>query len=396
MSSDELLGAAAALGRRLVAEAVWYDGRCSWLGAVDDPEDGSRPEYRPVGPSVYGGTAGIGLFLAELAAATGDAPARRAAIGALGHAVARAASLPRHGLQAGLPGVAWAAARTGALLDVEALAVAARALIADAAAASVGLPGPDVVMGAAGTVAALLGLAGTLREPACVTSAVAIGEPLRAAARVRRGRWSWGDPARPRAPHLCGLAHGASGIGAALAELFAATGDERFAAAARGAFAYERFRFDAESGLWPDLRTPPRVGRGAMRATWCYGEAGIAISRLRASRVLDDERLCLDADIAVATTRTHVQQALDYAIDDLSLCHGLGGAADALIEAGEHDAARALAHVAIDRFSRHGDWPCGVYGTAPGLLRGLSGIGWLFLRAHDPRVDSPLALPRAG
>jgi lantibiotic biosynthesis protein len=131
-----------------------------------------------------------------------------------------------------------------------------------------------------------------------------------------------------------------------------------------------------------------------MIATWCYGEAGIALSRLRAKAVLGDGPHCLDANISIATTRAHLAARLPFAIDDLSLCHGAGGAAEALISAGEADAARALAGVALARYGEDGDWPCGVDDTTPGLFRGVSGIGWLFLRVRDPSIPSPLALPR--
>ena len=40
-----------------------------------------------LGPDLYGGTAGVGLFLAEIAAVTEDADSRRTALGALKHAI---------------------------------------------------------------------------------------------------------------------------------------------------------------------------------------------------------------------------------------------------------------------------------------------------------------------
>ncbi|MGH2969196.1 MAG: hypothetical protein ACRDK0_09045, partial [Solirubrobacteraceae bacterium] len=51
--------------------------------------------------------------------------------------------------------------------------------------------------------------------------------------------------------------------------------------------------------------------------------------------------------------------------------------------------------VALERHAATGDgWPCGAAGgTTPGLMRGLSGIAWWFLRLHDDRTPSPLTLP---
>jgi lantibiotic biosynthesis protein len=397
MSCDGFLDAAAAIGRRVAAQAVWDRGRCSWIGAVVEPADSSRPEYRPLGPLVYDGTAGVGLFLAQLAAATDDASLRRTAAGALRHAVERAAARAPHerdGLQGGTLGIAWAAARAAVLLGAEEPADGARAVLAHAPPAG---RCPDVVLGAAGALAALLGLACALDDPGLVDRACAIGDTLLADATVTARGWSWADPERPSPQHLCGAAHGAGGIGEALLELFAVTGDARFLAAGTGAFAYERSWLDRRSGMWPDLRFPARRGSvgSAMTATWCHGEAGIALTRLRAIDLLGEGAHGPDADIAVRTTRRHLAGRLPYAIDDLSLCHGAGGAAVALLAAGDREAAEALGCTALDRFGERGDYPCGVFGTTPGLYRGLSGIGWLFLCLHDPKIPSPLTLPTA-
>lgn len=394
MSSDTFRDAAAAIGRRLVREAIWDGARCSWMGAAVEPKVRSAPEYRPLGPLIYDGTAGVGLFLAELAAATGEAGARRTAVGALRHALERAHAMPpaeRDGFQAGTLGVAWAAARVGRILGEEELITGA----SDVPAPSGQARGPDLVTGGAGTAVALLGLALELDQPRFVQAAMAAGELLLESATVTRHGWSWRDPIHRRPHHQCGAAHGAAGIGWALLELFAATADERFRVAAVGAFAYERSWLDRATGTWPDLRLPSRRDAHVpgMTATWCYGEVGIALSRLRALELLGDGEACLDADISVATTRNHLAAGLPFAMDDTSLCHGLAGAADTLITAGHLDVAAAFAEAAIERYGESGGWPCGVYGTTPGLFRGLSGIGWLFLRLGEPSIASPLALP---
>src|SRR5687767_7861241 len=111
--SSEFLDAAAVIGRGIASDAVWQDGRCSWMGAVYAPHAQAGAEHRPLDATLYRGTAGVGVFLARLAAATGDAEAHRTAVGAIRHAVSRAPSLPpdrRDGFHAGPLGVAWAAA----------------------------------------------------------------------------------------------------------------------------------------------------------------------------------------------------------------------------------------------------------------------------------------------
>jgi lantibiotic modifying enzyme len=135
-----------------------------------------------------------------------------------------------------------------------------------------------------------------------------------------------------------------------------------------------------------------------MTGTWCHGEAGIALTRLRATAVLGPGPCADDAEVAIATTRRHLARALPYEFEDLSLCHGLGGSADALICAGAGDAAAEFGRVALQRqTATERDWACGVDGdTTPGLFLGLSGIAWWFLRLHDHTIPSPLCLPTHG
>jgi class II lanthipeptide synthase len=366
--SSEFLDAAEAIARRVVADAVWHGDRCNWVGVAMDPKEAWQREYRALEPNLYDGTAGIGLFLGQLAALTGDVATRRTAVGALRQAVARAPAHRYPGFHAGCVGIAWAAALTGRLLDHEELRAAASTVpppISD--------PCPDVLLGTAGTVLGRLALG----DPGLLDEAIEGGEQLLSGAAIGARGWSWADPAHPRRRHLCGVAHGAAGIGWALLELFAVTDDERFRAGAAGAFAYER------------SRSPEPLA-----ASWCHGEAGIALTRLRASEVIGDEPYALEADAAVGVVRRELEAALAFDIDDLTLCHGAAGWADALLCAEFSELPKALGHTALERYGASGRWPCTpLGGTTPSLFRGLSGIGWFLLRLHTSELPSPLTFP---
>jgi lantibiotic modifying enzyme len=400
MSSDgAFLDAADAIGRIVAADAIWHDGRCSWVGAVHDRAKPWRIDYRAVDATLYEGAAGVGLFLARLFAVTGSAQARRTAVGAIRHAVARAGR--REGFHVGSLGIAWAAARAATLLGEDELHASARALTASAAPVT---DGPaDVVLGRAGSLIARLALADALGDSRLLGDAVTDGERLIAAATVTPQGWSWARGDRPRRRHLCGLSHGAAGVGWALLELYAVTGDERFRAGAEGAFAYERSWLDRNSGTWPDLRIGGQRRGSRRRApspaigTWCHGEGGIALTRMRAADVLGWEPFAHEAEIALETTRRKLAVALPYDIEDLTLCHGLSGAADVLTSAAG-DATGLPEQLGQAALARHDpesrDWPCGLTGgTMPALFLGLSGIGWWFLRLGDPAIQSPLTLP---
>src|SRR6059058_2349836 len=92
VESSTCLRVATDIARSIGREAVWHEDRCSWVGAMpeEDAVRGIAMTYRALGADLYGGTAGVGLFLAELAHATGDAEARATALGALRHAASRA------------------------------------------------------------------------------------------------------------------------------------------------------------------------------------------------------------------------------------------------------------------------------------------------------------------
>lgn len=199
------------------------------------------------------------------------------------------------------------------------------------------------------------------------------------------------------------MAHGAAGAAWALLELHAVTGEARHRAAAERALDYERHWFDEHEGNWPDLRgIERREPRGAFRApfetSWSHGAPGIAITRLRAWRILGDERHRDEAATALAATAASVERDLLVPGADFSLGHGLAGNAEVLLlgaalrPAGAEQARRA-GEIAASRHAGSLDgWPCGTAATglAPGLLRGHAGIGLLYLRLHDRAVPSPL------
>jgi lantibiotic modifying enzyme len=247
-------------------------------------------------------------------------------------------------------------------------------------------------------VAGLIALTGLLEVPWLVAEATRLGDELLARARRDPVGWSWAQPGHPSRHHLCGFSHGAAGIGHALAELHAATGEARFKGGAERAFDYERSWLDPLSSTWPDLRG---VGRAARRDapvpaadSWCNGTAGIAVSRLRAAELLGSPAVDRDARLAVAACERHGSELLGRLPRDFSLCHGAAGTGDALLRAGAgpEDPRTRLA-VDIGRLGggRPSELPCGLsHGTTPALFLGLAGVGMFHLRLSDPAIASPL------
>lgn len=412
MSSDgpAFLAVASGLGHQIADSATWFNGRCNWVGALSREESGmsGHPAIAALGPDLYGGTSGVALFLAESGARLDDDRLRATALGAIRLALDDAGAIDadvRDGLYAGPVGIAYAAARVAALVGAEDVLARACELLAAWRRDGTRSGPSDVMSGCSGAVVGLVALSRVVEEPWIVDTAARLGEELIARADAGREGWSWAAPGQPSMHALCGYAHGAAGVGHALAELFGATGDARYREAAARAFEYERSWFDPVAGTWPDLRgVARRAGRDApVPATdsWCNGAPGIALSRMRAGELFESATLRGEADLALAACERYVADLLVVAPDDFSLCHGAAGAADVLLHAAAHpedprgDLAAQVGRRGIELHRGPGApaFPCGVpVGETPGLLLGLGGIGMFYLRLSDVRVPSPLLI----
>ena len=401
-TSSDHLAVAASLALRLADGAVWHEQRCNWVGVAprDPSRAGGHALVEALGPELYAGTAGVAVFLAEAAAALGDDRLCAVARGALAHALHHASGAGGDGLHSGVPGIAYAAARVAIALGCEEAWRGARAVL-DAWRRRRAAPTAwDLIGGCAGTAIALVVLAEMLDDASLLELSVTVGDELLAAVERTDSGWLWPNPSRPSEHGLCGLAHGAAGIGHALLELWAATGELRFRDAGAAAFDYERSWFAARNGTWPDLRgIERRAGRDVpapVSNTWCQGAPGIALSRLRAAALLPSEAVHEEVAAALARTRLHVARLSSLAPDDFSLCHGAAGAADVLLCGGDFALARRIGDVGIERHHQaSAGFPCGVpHGETQGLFIGLAGIGLFYLRLSDPRIATMLLLHR--
>lgn len=424
-SPGTLLAAARNIGDALVARAWWHEEKCNWMGRCRDeaaaPHEPVIPTSAALGCSLYDGTPGVALFLAELYAQTGGESYRRTARGAIRQALGRLRDEPgvlaARGLFAGRLGVAWAAGRSAELCAADDLAEDAESLLAATVAALATPAGggeehpSDLLAGNAGGILALLHLQRRTAAQSLLAAAVTLGDELCSRARKTGTTWSWEPfPAAGLAagPPLTGLAHGAAGIGLALMELFAATGRADFLTGARRAFAYEAELFDAARRNWPDLRVYESDGRRegdgepTFRTAWCHGAPGIVLSRLRALE-LDPEPSATyrdEAEAGLGTTLRVLDRLQETSGSDASLCHGVAGLGEVVLLAGQvlerkryvaraEEAARKL----LGHHGEKGDWPSGApsRGPNPSLLLGDAGIGHWLLRLHaGPAVPSVL------
>lgn len=371
---EPFLAAAGAIAGKLRDRAVLAaDGSAAWIGPRHLPA-GEIHELAPLGPGLYGGTAGIALFLAAFAQATGDDRARDLAL--RGVATLRRSAGPDQGIGGltGIPSVVYALVWIGELLGEEALIQEALELSAridpQRIAADRDL---DVVFGSAGALLALLSLDRRAPQPnpagrTALEIAADCADHL-----LARPLAAGGAP-------LAGFAHGPSGIGYALLRLYERTGREELRDAARAGFACER-------------QLP---SSGEKQGTWCRGAPGIALARLGTLDVLDGPDVREEIALALETTRDQPLSALDH------LCCGSFGRVEVLLEASRIlgdpaplAAAREIAERVLARTAPPGRFVCVPRGgsdlTDLSLFRGEAGIGLALLRLAG-RGDLPCVL----
>ena len=392
LTTRELLTAASAIGDRLAELAIRGDGDVTWIGL--SPVNERDWSLAPVGLDLYDGLPGIVLFLSYLGLASGEPGYIRLAKSAL-TTLRRQAEENRDmsitGAFAGWGGLVYLLAHLGVIWEEPSLFDEA-GLILDL------LPelierdqALDVIGGSAGCALALGSLYRCRPSGKILALIRACGEHLlRTSQRLARGiGWACGNPSR--AP-LTGFAHGSAGIGYALLEIAAFTHDSRFERAALSAFDYERSLFSPKHGNWPDLRNS---GTSDFAAAWCHGAPGIGLSRICALPHMADPVLMGEIETALSTTL-----ARGFGCNH-TLCHGDLGNADILLSASEMLAyspwqahANHIAATAMES-ARESGWICGnpLGVESPGLMTGIAGIGYAFLRLAAPRcIPSVLAL----
>lgn len=397
----DCLEAAVAIAEHLAERAVLGSTDVNWVGVSIESVRDETWQLSPLNTTLYDGLSGMAIFFAYLGQATARADFMELSSRALSpvrqHIEFRDPPEYPTGIGAftGRAGHLYAVQHVATLTGDRELLRSTLAGLEQIRAQIAGDTALDLLGGAAGCVAVLLGLHQQLREPELLEAARECGEHLLASTTEVDGTLGWRNFAEVP---LTGFSHGAAGIVWPLLRLAEATGDPRYRAAARAGLDYERRFFVPELGNWTDLRTfkePVPRPDGPSPVQWCHGAPGIALGRLLSMPMLDDPRIAEEARVALRTTA-----AFGFGSNH-SLCHGDFGHLEAFTLAREltgdaeweqtwnTQAARMVREV------RQGAWRCGVARNieTPGVMLGLAGIGLGLLRLWSPReVPSVLCL----
>jgi type 2 lantibiotic biosynthesis protein LanM len=365
----------------------------AWIG-LDWLGDADVFQLVCLGPDLYNGVSGIGVFLAGHAAITGQSSSAELARAGVVHLrknlksrnAARMARSLGIGGATGLGSIVYALATMSKCLRDDSLLAdahtAARLFTDDLIAADKQL---DVIGGSAGAILCLLRLYRDSQSPDVLKRAIKCGEHLIAQSRLGpEGRRSWvGQGSGKHA--LNGMSHGAAGFAYALASLSSATGREDFVQAASECVAFENSSYDASCNNWPDLRGE---GQPSWPCQWCHGATGIGLARIATARRGGMDPKILANDIGNAVDG--VLKAWPGVVD--TLCCGTLGGVEFLCEAGDALGRPDLRELAASRLAAvletaasRGDyrWNSGKRQFNLGLFRGLAGIGYTSLRQVD-------------
>jgi hypothetical protein len=392
-TAERLLSAARAIGDRLEVLASRGDGFAWWTGLA--PDRHQRWRLDPVEVDLYGGAAGIALFLGYLGDVVDDPRYRDLALSALQLALHRAAEAGKHtalhGI-AGLAGLAYAASHLGGLWEDTSI-IAQLGPLAERILGSIeDVRECDVISGLAGDIHCLLSVYAANPDPALLAGIHRAARRVAALAQPQATGLGWVSTREGIA--LGGMAHGAAGIVYALARVAALTGDRTLLEAAGNGLRFERSQFDPALGNWRDLRPDTE---GAMVA-WCHGAVGIGAARLamldlvRGLRIEDEVRLAASAVLATSVGSNHC------------LCHGDVGNLDLLFASARRlgdgamaEAAEARLAVVLESLERGGPLTGAPLGLeTPGLFNGIAGTGLGLLRFVAPELVPSLLTLEAG
>ena len=376
------------VGDALCEEAEEHGAGVCWRRRFEWNDDSERS------PDLYGGAAGVGLFLAELAHVTGNdrygVAARGAAQWLCGPAWGRGRA--QHGFHNGEAGVAFFLLRLAELLDcpgyIDAAAMRLRRL-RGAACHTI-----DIMYGSAGTILGLLACHAATGANEFLDDARTLAKPVLDQALPAGDGVYWevasAAPGGPVLPYL-GLLHGSAGVGLALAALARVTGDERYRRAAIAVARHlvtQAVPIDSEVG--PALAWPRFVGdtKPGMQAQ-CHGSGGIALFFL----LLDG--MFPDADYPpVARGAARALLARETRATQSGICHGVSGAGHLMLDC--YQSLGDLEWLSLaDSFNRQlqdfrVDDRTGIYAlqhgqsATPDLMLGYAGVGSFLLRIADP------------
>jgi type 2 lantibiotic biosynthesis protein LanM len=253
---------------------------------------------------------------------------------------------------------------------------------------------PDLLTGEAGLIVPLIHLADATEDDRWLDVARTVGNRLDQAAVVGDGGTRW-NSASFDTP-IGGFAHGATGIGWALARLSLSRAGsmkerQRWSEVADGAFHFEALLYQPSDRAWRDLRMPEQ---GACSDAWCHGGIGIGMAA-------SDLFARTGRNAYLETMQVAVSDALEHGWrEDVSLCHGSLGMRELVARSADlgiqerhvlDEGDRAILSAVAGFLGGTNSMAMELF--VPGLMTGLSGVIFGLCQMHPAcSLPSPLLM----
>lgn len=377
-------------------------GARSWIGL--QPIVGTeRYQLQVLDAFLYNGVSGLALFLAAAGKCEQNSSFSQAARDAFEPLAAEMRDNPQRALRAfGLGGfcggssVIYSLLSAGQLLDDNSLVeAAARGVEAIDQGMISNARFDDVVFGLAGAILTILTF--NRRHPvgSALTAARVCGQRLcERAISVGPSAVGWRDV---YGTVSTGFSHGSAGIGFALLRLFQATGEERFRRTAEEALNGIQLALQNDVRNWSRVIATTQGAQPECGFGWCHGAPGIALFLSVACDVISSPSSHQDFDVARQRLLSLGRGSVDHlccgtlgrSLIALKLCDG-GNIELALLLKGH---AMRMATEVFTAAQREGGYrlipnlPRGV--ASLGLMQGLAGIGYAFLKLRDRGQELP-------
>ncbi len=383
------LEVASQIGHYLHRKAISFGGEAVWLSVAE--AEGGVLEPSVSGLDLYAGLPGIVLFLSHLARMSGErvhSDLAHAGLAALLRALHQSGgAFGSCGALDGLGGVLYALSHLGILLEDERLLVLAERHVDRAAQKADSTLSSDVVSGVAGGLLGLLSLFAVRPSASVLDAAMKSGDML--LARHAHGEtFQWEAPAVSASANGVlqgGFGHGPAGALYALSKLYEVTQEDRYRRP------IQLILDSLADELRPSSPQPAALLESVENHGWCRGVSG-GVGAMAAIAAALSTTAATPPWVEWLTRRA---LTTELATSDC-LCHGELGNVDMLTVAahlsGQYDSVCKRSDALLKRAATDG-WSCGLPVDSVGLMDGVAGIGYQWLRWSAPnRVPSVLLL----
>lgn len=413
----KILQEATRIGEELINKAITDETGTYWL-SLKMQED--RSFTTQVSHTIYNGSAGIALFLMELHKHTEQDAFLRLAEKAFVRLKEETTSgfTESPAFYTGSMGIAYAFLKFHQYTHDNQYLIHANTLAKYSLDRVDKLTVDDLINGKSGVLLGLLHLYNSAPSDWVLAGIKKITADLINSGNLSLNGMYW-DKSPNQIDGLCGLSHGASGVGVVLLEAGRILGEPSLYDITRMAFNHENHYFNAGWNNWEDLRkgvnSKEEYNEGLAAYTsgntdyfyrtenmnaWCHGAAGIGLARAHALTQL--KLPYIQSDLTNAVNKVLDSDVLTYSSHpSFNLCHGIGGNLDLLVESASgqpqlEEQIRKTALRAIDQFQQTGMYLSG-YGSSnheePGLFLGNAGVGYFMLRVCNPELTRSILLP---